>query len=166
MDCDYVRPSEPWEKSDGCVYLLRELAPLRPDTVTALLPLLAEIADLRDFKHHFHLLETIWKQLPTIAKGVGKKAFKKSIELFFPAMHYSLVSTNQLARAAAQDCVVALGKVRHCCDGESAFVGGREKDGERDPVALLRALRMFPLASPLIPYPPTPALLGTFSLRS
>ena len=111
MDCDYIRPSEPWEKSDGCVYLLRELAPLHPDTVKALLPQLAEIADLRDFKHHFHLLETIWKQLPTVAKGVGKRAFKSYIELFFPAIHYSLVSTNQLARAAAQDCVVALGKV-------------------------------------------------------
>jgi len=40
-------------------------------------------------------LSYVWSsffQLPVIAKGIGKRAFKMHIELFFDAIFYSLVS--------------------------------------------------------------------------
>jgi hypothetical protein len=37
-------------------------------------------------------LETVCKQLPLIAKGVGKKVFKSSVEEFLDPVFYALVS--------------------------------------------------------------------------
>lgn len=88
MDHGFRRPQEPWEKTDGCVYLMRELAAKYPDEITPMLEALATVSGLRHFNHHLHLLETIWKQLPTIAEGVGKKKFKRYIELFIDNWYY------------------------------------------------------------------------------
>lgn len=45
------------------VYLMREMAAQYPEPICALLPVLAEVATLHHYKHHFHLLETIWNQV-------------------------------------------------------------------------------------------------------
>eukprot|EP00035_Acanthoeca_spectabilis_P012664 m.229336 g.229336 ORF g.229336 m.229336 type:complete len:694 (+) comp15680_c1_seq4:36-2117(+) len=111
MDCGYLRPPEPWERSDGAVYLLRELATGHPEQVAALLPALADLTRVRHFEHHYTLLETVWKQLPTVAAAVGKKRFKPSLEPFLAPLHYSLLCPNQLAQHAARGCVAALAKL-------------------------------------------------------
>eukprot|EP00038_Savillea_parva_P001610 m.105787 g.105787 ORF g.105787 m.105787 type:complete len:351 (-) comp10561_c0_seq2:3350-4402(-) len=111
MDCGYARPQEPWERSDGGVYLVRELARSHPGEMADLLPVLAEVARLRHFDHHFVLLETIWKQLPAVASAIGKKRFKPHLELFLEPLHYSLVCHNQLAQHAARQCVEAIAKL-------------------------------------------------------
>lgn len=87
MDHGFRRPSQPWEESDGSVYLLRQargeqrarvrlrgglaqaaalaiwqLAALYPKWAEAQLPALFELAGYRHFVLHTQLLETIWKQ--------------------------------------------------------------------------------------------------------
>ena len=67
------RPRQPWEASDGAVYLLRQLVEVVPQEVTPLLPLLAHIAALKHFPQARNLQETIWKQLGPIMLILGKK---------------------------------------------------------------------------------------------
>lgn len=111
MDHTATRETEPWERSDGAVYLMRELAAGHPTEVAALMPILAEVAGLDHFTHHYNLLETVWKQLPSIAEGLGKKLFKTHFNVFIKPLYYTLQCTNNLARATAEDCIRAIGKI-------------------------------------------------------
>ena len=110
MDCDFSRPQEPWETTDGCVYLLREISEKFPEQVCALLPTLADVLRFTEYPDHVYLLETTWKTLPLIAQRVGKKNFKKSFQEFLRPLHYSLKCNNQLARASAELFTHAMAK--------------------------------------------------------
>ena len=111
MDCDFTREQEPWEATDGCVYLMRELAATHPALVAELLPTLAESAREHEFPDHHHLLENIWNQLSTIAERVGKKTFKAHLQAFIAPLYYSLTSDNQLARVAGEQFTVSAAKL-------------------------------------------------------
>ncbi len=76
MDYGFRRPKEAWEASDGAVHLLSELSSAAPETVPEFLPELAQVAALEDFEACRSLQTTIWKQLPQIAQGLGKKVRK------------------------------------------------------------------------------------------
>eukprot|EP00049_Salpingoeca_infusionum_P017689 m.354010 g.354010 ORF g.354010 m.354010 type:complete len:655 (-) comp16896_c0_seq1:234-2198(-) len=108
MDCGYHRPQELWEKSDGCIYLMRELAASQPRIVKENIQTLADLSNLRHFKHHVHLLETLWKQLPIIAKGAGKSPCKAILETIIPNLAYSLKGDHPLSCVAAQECTQQL----------------------------------------------------------
>ncbi|GAB6021645.1 hypothetical protein CHUAL_004229 [Chamberlinius hualienensis] len=113
LDRTFRRPPQPWEITDGFVFLMSELA-LLPKVVRRiekLLPLLSEVAGKRHFTHHYILLETICKQLPVIAKGVGKREFKRYAELFFEPLFYSLSCENILTSAAANQSIVQLSQL-------------------------------------------------------
>eukprot|EP00854_Cymbomonas_tetramitiformis_P005490 gene5490-6653_t len=103
MDHGFSREKEPWEASDGAIYLLRELAAVAPEAVLKLLPELVEVSrvDHRSFQHYYNLLETLWKQLPAIAKHVGKRPFKRYLEDFLEPLFSTLTCGQQLAEAAA-----------------------------------------------------------------
>ena len=73
MDYGFRRPKEAWEASDGAVHLLKDLAERAPEAVPEFMPKLADIAALDDFEACRSLQTTIWKQLPPIAKGLGKR---------------------------------------------------------------------------------------------
>jgi hypothetical protein len=63
------REDEPWQYSDGAVFLLRELAINNPVAIKPLLQYLANVALAPPtFAHHHNLQETIWRQLPHILK--------------------------------------------------------------------------------------------------
>ena len=68
MDHGFKRDPEPWESTDGCVYLLRELAHVAPGKALPLLDSLAAAARKVDFRHALALQETIWTQFPEIFK--------------------------------------------------------------------------------------------------
>ncbi|KAK2178117.1 hypothetical protein NP493_558g01003 [Ridgeia piscesae] len=149
MDHQFKRPSEPWELGDGCIYLLAELSQL-PDAaadVAKELPLVATTASFQHYTQHVHLLETMCKQLPVIAKGIGKRAFKMHIELFFDAIFYSLSCDNALTSTAAGQCLEQL----------SAFLGpnimrGRvEQYNPRYVEQLDRSLTMPPMGPSMRP---------------
>lgn len=58
-----TRPSEPWEFSDGAVYLVRELCVANPDLGVTFFEEIADVARLTHFVQADCLRETIWKQV-------------------------------------------------------------------------------------------------------
>jgi len=101
MDHGFSRPRQPWEASDGAIYLLRELAKRRPTQALDRLPIVAELAATRNFRHYHTLHETVWKQLMSIAKPVGKQSFKRHLELLLDPLCASLNSGHMGEEAAA-----------------------------------------------------------------
>lgn len=107
MDHKFRKPSEPWELADGCVYMLAELSSVS-DLVPQISPFIPQLATASNFRHytqHVTFLETLCKQLPFIAKGIGKRLFKSYLELFFDAIFYSMTCDNALTTSAASQCL-------------------------------------------------------------
>ncbi|CAM9208809.1 unnamed protein product [Choristocarpus tenellus] len=105
-DCQVTRPSMPWEYSDGAIYLVRELCDVDPDKAVTFFDELAYVVGLTHFVQADSLRETLWKQLPIMAHSLGKKVFKRHLEVFLPALFRTLQSptTSQLASHAASSC--------------------------------------------------------------
>ena len=108
----FKRPSQPWEITDGCIYLVAELSKLQTtqEQMKVLIPLMAETAKHRHYSQYLQLYESICKQLPVVAKGVGKKNFKTYIEAFLDPVFHSLTSENALTSTAAGECIQELAK--------------------------------------------------------
>lgn len=124
--------------------LIGELSHIKeaiPDIVS-LVPLLREAAGYHHYTHHVIFLETICKQIPTLAKNLGKKTFKTVLEDFLDGIFYSLVSSviiiawnckvvNYLVLIASyrvrfeQDCENALtsSAASQCLSHIAAFLG-------------------------------------------
>ncbi|GMF44859.1 unnamed protein product [Phytophthora fragariaefolia] len=113
------RDKEPWEHADGAIYMVRELCNVAPDVAVKYLPQVADIAILRHFPQTAVMQETIWKQLPLMCEALGKKVFKRYLELFFDPLVFTLQGTNRLAKFAARDCVAQISKQI----GPSIFLG-------------------------------------------
>lgn len=107
MDDCFTRPKEPWEATDGGVYLLRELAAVDAEAAVPFLEPLAEVGRMRHFEHSDNLRETLWNCLPLIAQRMGKRLFKPHLELFLEAMFRDLTCGHQLCECAAGKCVAA-----------------------------------------------------------
>ncbi|KAG7667191.1 hypothetical protein NADE_003012 [Nannochloris sp. 'desiccata'] len=124
MDHGFARDKEPWEATDGCIYMIRELAGVAPDQVPQFLPGLAEAARLTHFNHCLNLQETLWRNLPEIAKGIGKKSFKPYLEEFLQPVFQGLRCGHRLCEAAAGQCI---GKLRDLI-GPGIFEGRLDDD--------------------------------------
>ncbi|XP_063218137.1 uncharacterized protein LOC134528448 isoform X1 [Bacillus rossius redtenbacheri] len=109
-DHKFRRPSQPWEMADGCVHMLAELSQVAETSpaVFNTLPLVAEACHHRHYTHHLVFIETVCKQLPVIARGVGKRSFKAVVEEFFDPVFYGLCE-NALTSSAASQCLNQLG---------------------------------------------------------
>lgn len=109
-DHKFKKPSEPWELADGCVHLVAELAQIQEvqGKIMELLSLVAEAATYKHYTHHVCLLESLCKQLPNVAKGVGKRQFKQCLELFLEHLFYSLTCENILTSSAASQSLSLL----------------------------------------------------------
>jgi hypothetical protein len=110
MDTHFHKPAEPWEKTEGCIHLLAELSQQKPmtDKVSSLLPAVAEVTRHRHYRQHLSLLETLLHRLPHIARGLGKRTFKRHLELFLDGIFYGATSDTALVKAAAEDCLIQL----------------------------------------------------------
>ncbi|GFS25769.1 Arm repeat-containing protein [Elysia marginata] len=110
MDHQFRRPSEPWEFADGCVHLLAELShiPSVSGPVGKLIPAMANACSTKDYTHYPNFLETVCKQLPNLAKGLGKRPFKMYLELFLDYIFDALGSEIALTSAAASQCLIEL----------------------------------------------------------
>lgn len=110
---------EPWEHTDGAIYLVRELCYVAPDVAVRFLPMVADVAILRHFPQTAVLQETVWKQVPLMCTALGKKVFKRYLEVFFDPLVFTLQGSQRLASFAARDCVARLSKEV----GPSIFLG-------------------------------------------
>ncbi|CAI8037892.1 hypothetical protein GBAR_LOCUS21167 [Geodia barretti] len=110
MDTHFQRPAEPWEKTEGCIHLLAELSQQKGmgDKVSSLLPALGEVARHHGYRQHLSLLETLLHRLPHLARGLGKRPFKRHLELFIDTIFYGAASDSALVKAAAADCLTLL----------------------------------------------------------
>lgn len=109
-----------WERTDGCLYLVRELAvsgrwKLRESGVCKkglcledALAEMAHVATLRHFMKHLSLLTNLWNVLPDIAKAFGQESFKQQFEGFVDPLAYSLSCEDGLTVDAAKICIVEL----------------------------------------------------------
>jgi hypothetical protein len=108
-----------WERTDGCLYLARELSTRRLWTGAApgqlpvgqMLDAVARAAMLRHFVKHLALLATLWKVLPPIAEALGNDAFKPHLASFLEALAYTLRSSDAAAAESARGCVEELGRL-------------------------------------------------------
>jgi len=131
-DCIVTRPKAAWERTDGCIYMLREICVKIgsgelsvPDEI--LLPLMNELAEVSRV-NHFPLAEdlrcTLWKCLPEMGKGLGKKRFKsKYLNQFLDLLVRNLERGSANSQHAASMCV----RVLYNLVGEG-IVKGRVKD--------------------------------------
>ncbi|XP_025103889.1 uncharacterized protein LOC112569974 [Pomacea canaliculata] len=110
MDHKFRKPPEPWELADGCVHLMAELSHIAAlgSAITKLMPLLAKACSKRHYTHHLNFLETVCKQLPNLAKGLGKRSFKLFLESFLEPICYSIESDNILTSTAGSQCLAEL----------------------------------------------------------
>lgn len=114
-DCIVTRPKAPWERTDGAIYLLREICVNKevPIDDSDLMPLMVELVDAVRVKHFPQaddLRATLWKCLPVMAKGLGKKRFKgKYLNMFLDSMVNSLERGNPASQHAASLCAKELG---------------------------------------------------------
>jgi HEAT repeat len=145
--CGIDRPKAPWEATDGCIYLLRELcqkcspptdgsAPLRMDILLSdddlkvWLKELADVCRVQHFPQSDDLRTTLWRSLPTMAYAIGKDRFKRH----FLDIFMDLLFSNMESRSASQLSVHAAGQ---CAEELSLLVGpaifrGRLEDYQRD----------------------------------
>ncbi len=162
-DVDYgvSEKTEPWESSDGAVYLLRELSSIHPETTVKYFPMLAEIAKLDHFRHAGNLRETIYTCLPIMLKNVGKVHCKASLELFYDAIFMARKGENRNAAVTASECLVEIGKLV----GPTILKGRLEAYRPEYAAEYQQLLSEHPVSSPPHPYPvPKPASASVPSL--
>ena len=139
----YSYAAQPWEVSEGALYLFRELCAedLQRDSSSSssslpsasafadtYLPLLAELGRLQHFAEADRLRQSLWKVLPDAMLRLGKAALKRHVEGFTPALLGALASpmASPLTRHTAMACLAALSRQM----GPSIFLG-RLTEGER-----------------------------------
>ena len=145
-DCLITRPKAPWEATDGCIYLLRELCtrfcPVGAGEGTIVLtdetflPMFIELLDVCRVKHFPQsddLRATLWKQLPIIARALGKQRFKRIylqsvLELLVENMENRSSQASQLSIHAAGQCAEELAALV----GVGIFRGRLEEDWQRE----------------------------------
>jgi len=148
-NCDVTRPKQPWESTDGCVYLIRELVEacslsdsmLPPLSDDLLLPLFRKVADICRVSHFPQgddLRATLWRQLPAMMEAVGKQRCKRLyLEVFMDLLMRNIESrtASAISKHAAATCAYELSALV----GPSIFRGRIYDDYQRE--AFDRALR-------------------------
>lgn len=125
-NCDVTRPKAPWEATDGCIYLLRELCikvneqsnnvEIGDETMVPLLTELADVCRVRHFPQGDDLRTTLWRNVPVIAKALGKQRFKRTyLQIFL-----ELLMANLERKSASALSIHAAGQ---CAEELANFVG-------------------------------------------
>lgn len=112
MDHGFTKPKEPWEMSDGAIFLLRECSAIESQhqLVISNLENLSALAYIDTFKHSNTLRENLFKSMSTILKNLGKKKFRGYVELFLDPtfrVSKSLDHQNTNMSVSAQDLILA-----------------------------------------------------------
>ncbi|CAG9464545.1 unnamed protein product [Pedinophyceae sp. YPF-701] len=143
MDHGFARDKEPWEATDGSIYLLRELAAAYPDAANEFLPTVADLAALDSFVHCFNLWDTIWKQIPAIADHLGKRRFKPHVAALVGPAFRALSCGRPLTEAHAAQ---AIGHMRDML-GPNIFAGRLNDEQLRQ----MQASALIPAAKLAVP---------------
>jgi hypothetical protein len=146
-DCKMTRDRMPWEATDGCIYLMRELfklgagadkyansdaSKLLDDTLLKSLYVeLVDVCRVRHFPQADDMRATLFRQVPEMARAVGKLGWKRKyldapgfLELMIETMQDRTGDTSQLAVHAAGSCASELAALV----GKGILVGRVEDD--------------------------------------
>jgi len=121
-NCDINRPRQPWEATDGCLYLIRELvetstlpdSTIPPLSDNVLLPLFQKVADVCRVSHFPQaddLRSTLWRNLPAMMEAVGKQRCKRLyLDIFMDPLMRNIESRSASAISihAAGTCAYEL----------------------------------------------------------
>lgn len=124
-NCEISRPKQPWQATDGCIYLIRELvetcgqddSTMPPITDELLLPLLKKVADVCRVSHFPQaddLRATLWRNLPGMMEAVGKQRCKQLyLDIFLDALMRNIESRSASAISihAAGTCAYELSQL-------------------------------------------------------
>ena len=143
-DCLITREKAPWEATDGCIYLIRELccrlcsADTKPELLLSdetLLPIMTELVDacrVKHFPQSDDLRTTLWKNLPLMAKALGKQRFKRNyLQMFLEMLMDNLDEKShatQLSVHAAGQCAEELANLV----GRGIFKGRLEDEWQQE----------------------------------
>ncbi len=142
-DCLITREKAPWEATDGCIYLIRELCVrfCKPNASgidfsdSVLMPIMTELSEtcrVKHFPQSDDLRTTLWKQLPIIATAIGKQRFKRNyLQTFLDLLIDNLDEkshASQLSVHAAGQCAEEISNLV----GRSIFRGRLEEDWQRE----------------------------------
>lgn len=148
-NCEVNRDKQPWEATDGCLYLIRELVeecsydnstlPALSDEI--MLPLFRQVADVCRVSHFPQgddLRTTLWRQLPTMMEAIGKQRCKRLyLEIFMDLLMRNIES--RTASAISKHAAVACAYELSMLVGPNIFRGRVYDDYQRE--TLDRALR-------------------------
>lgn len=151
-NCGVDRDKAPWEATDGCLYLLRELvirtctvedgvttteepplACLKLTDAEFFIPMMKQVVDVCRVKHFPQaddLRATLWRQLPVMADAWGKDKFKKQyLHIFMDLLmdHLDMRTASALSKHAAGQCADLLATLV----GRGIF-RGRLEDWQQD----------------------------------
>ena len=157
--CGITRPKAPWEATDGCIYLLRELILLDKLEDDVLVPLMQEMEGVCRVKHFPQgddVRATLWRQLPAMASALGKQRFKRVyLDMFLDLLFNTIDdrTASALSKHSAGQCAEDLSVLV----GESIFLG-RLDDFQRESFARViqdrQAMPKGPMSDGLSPFGP------------
>merc|ERR1711964_888712 len=109
-DHGFSRSKQPWESTDGAIYLFRELSIIDKEFILNSMENLIDITRIDHFSHSVYLHENIWKSIPIIAKNIGKNPFKQTLEIIIPQLFNHAKSHHRNLSIIAIDCILAINK--------------------------------------------------------
>jgi hypothetical protein len=101
--CDEVS----WFIADGAIHLSREISLKHKPEASDLLALIVDLVELDYFGNHWYLQETLWINLPFLAKSLGKSEIRRHRDSIFPPLQRVInnpQSHHINAVSAAQSC--------------------------------------------------------------
>lgn len=111
MDHGFSRHIEPWEYSDGCIYLVRELTNThKKDLALNYLEQMAELGYIDSFKHSAGMKENLFKSLTMMLENIGKKKFRSFVEITLDPAFRNLKNEHQNCKVSAEDYLISLKK--------------------------------------------------------
>ena len=119
VDHGFVRQQEPWEVTDGCIFLLRELSQVQGEgkeqavqIVESYLQYMPEIVSLDHFRHSIHLKENAFKSMTEMIKptNLGKRKFRPFVDALVEPAFINAAAENKNCSLSAQEFLIALGK--------------------------------------------------------
>ena len=133
MDHGFLRDKQPWEYTEGVVFLAKDLAAI---DFALIQPLAEQLCDVCRMEVNENLKQTFWRNFAALGIGAGKQPFKQILELFIPYMFRDLQHHNRSIAFAVQDCILAISDFI----GENIFKG-RVEMVNPDLVPVLQGLK-------------------------
>jgi len=96
---------EPWQYTDGCIFLLKELISINPQYFNVFIYQICEIASMRSYPQLPQIQQTIWNNISLMAKSIGDRKFRTHLEIILLPMIEALECKNQAAEMAAANCI-------------------------------------------------------------